>query len=449
MAEGLAAIILAAGKGTRMRSEQHKVLHSIAGRPMIAHLLDSLAALQPQRSILVVGALKQQVAAAFPDLELAEQEPQLGTGHAVMAGRERLGQFDGDVMVLYGDTPLIPSKILGKLLAVRRDHDHALAVLGFTPENPSRYGRLIRASDTLLDRIVEYKDATAEERAVRLCNSGVMVFDGARLAELLAGLSNDNAAGEYYLTDCVALARAQGWTVGVCEGAENDVLGVNSRADLAAAEAAFQARARARAMADGVTLIDPSSVHFSYDTVIGPDTVVEPQVWFGPGVQIAAGARIHAFSHLEGVQIGAGAQIGPFARLRPGSQIGADAKVGNFDEVKKARLGPAAKASHLSYLGDAEIGADANIGAGTITCNYDGFLKYQTVIGPGAFIGSNTALVAPVRVGQGAIIGAGSTISRDVEDEALALPRAPQSNKAGWAMRFRDRMAARKKAAKG
>lgn len=438
MPQAVTAILLAAGKGTRMKSDRHKVLHEIGGRPMLAHLLAALDPLAPDRVVCVVGAYRDQLAAAFPQLQCVVQDPQLGTGHAVMAALPALPDGMGDVAVLFGDTPFIPTDVLAELIARRREGDHALAVLGFQAADPAKYGRLVLNEQGDLDRIVEFKDASAAERDIRLCNSGVMVFDGARLAQLMAGIGNDNAAGEYYLTDAVAVARSQGWTVGVTIGPEADMMGVNSRADLARAEAVFQTRRRAQMMAEGVTLIDPGSVFFSHDTEIGADSVVEPHVWFGPGVRVGRGVRIKAFSHLEGVTVAEAAEVGPYARLRPGTRVGAQARIGNFVEVKKAEIGAGAKVSHLSYIGDARVGEQANVGAGTITCNYDGFNKYLTDIGAGAFIGSNSALVAPVKVGAGAIVGAGSVIARDVAEDALALTRSAQTDKPGWAARFRQ-----------
>ncbi|GGO06472.1 bifunctional protein GlmU [Iodidimonas muriae] len=441
----IAAVILAAGKGTRMKSSQHKVLHPLAGQPMIHHLLATLDHVQTSRTVMVVGAGRDQVETAMAgrDIRFAVQEPQLGTGHAVMAALPELDGHEGDILVLYGDTPLIPADILAQMLS--RLHSTppngsgktGLVVLGFRPKDPAQYGRLVLDDDGALDRIVEYKDATPSERAISLCNSGVMAFDGALLPDLLSRLTNSNANGEYYLTDTVAIARSLGASVQVVEALEDDLIGVNSRMDLAKAEAVIQKRMRDAAMANGATLIDPASVYFSHDTKLGRDVLVEPHVVFGPGVHIADGATIRAFSHLEGAHVAENATIGPYARLRPGAEIGIGAKVGNFVEIKKAKVEEGAKISHLSYIGDASIGAHANIGAGTITCNYDGFSKYHTSIGAGAFIGSNSALVAPVTIGAGAIIGAGSTLSGDVEADDLALTRAERQTRPGWAKKFR------------
>ena len=444
----IAAVILAAGKGTRMKSRLPKVLHPIGGRAMLHHLLDTLDRLGMARQVLVVGAEGDRVAASVAERDVAvvRQEPQSGTAHAVAMALPTLADFAGDVLVVYGDTPLLRAETLGALVEARRADAAGIALLGFRPHDPGDYGRLVLDEAGRLARIVEARDANAAERAIGLCNSGVMVFDGVLLPRLIERIGNDNAKGEYYLTDAVAVAREMGRATVVVEASEDEVLGVNSRADLARAEAIFQRRMRAAAMASGVTLTAPDTVFFSYDTALDADVSVAPHVVFGPGVTVEGGARIGAFSHLEGATVKAGASVGPFARLRPGTVVGEDAKVGNFVEVKNAVLGTGAKASHLSYLGDAEIGAGANIGAGTITCNYDGFLKSRTEIGAGAFIGSNSALVAPVRIGAGAIVGAGSAIARDVPDDALALTRAPQVTRAGWAASFRARRAKAKAA---
>ncbi|HTH26985.1 MAG TPA: bifunctional UDP-N-acetylglucosamine diphosphorylase/glucosamine-1-phosphate N-acetyltransferase GlmU, partial [Sphingobium sp.] len=360
--------------------------------------------------------------------------------------REALAGFEGDVLILYGDVPLVRAETMQALIArLNADDAPACVVLGFRPEEPGAYGRII-ADGSVIDRMVEYKDASAAERAVNLCNSGLMAVRSGDLFALLSRVGNDNAAGEYYLPDIVMLAAADGRPSAVVETDAHEVAGVNSRVELAALEAEWQARRRLEAMLGGVTLIAPETVFFSHDTRIARDVTVEPHVVFGPGVAVEEGAVVHAFSHLQGALVRAGASIGPYARLRPGADIGEGARVGNFVEVKKATLAKGAKANHLSYIGDATVGEDANIGAGTITCNYDGFGKYQTIIGAGAFIGSNSALVAPVTIGAGAIVGAGSTVSADVSADALALVRAPQQEKPGWAARFRETMRARKAA---
>ena len=450
MSRPLSAIILAAGKGTRMKSDLHKVLHPIAGRPMLLHLIAAVAALKAERTVVVTGAGRAQVEAAVSPLGIATalQAEQLGTGHAVAQAEAALAGFDGDVLILYGDVPLVTSATMQAMIdRLNADDAPAIVVLGFRPADAAAYGRVI-ATGGIIDKMVEYKDATEAERAVDLCNSGLMAVRSADLFSLLARVGNDNAAGEYYLPDVVMLAAADGRRSAVIETAADEVAGVNSRGELAGVEASWQATRRAQAMANGATLIAPETVWFAHDTELGRDVTIEPNVFFGPGVSVGDGATIHAFSHIEGATIGAKAEVGPFARLRPGAVLGEKSKVGNFVEMKKATLGAGAKVSHLTYLGDAEVGADANIGAGTITCNYDGFFKYKTVIGAGAFIGSNSALVAPVTIGAGAIVGAGSVITADVGADALALVRPPQMVKSGWAARFRTAMLARKRSGK-
>ena len=444
----VAAIILAAGMGTRMKSDLHKVLHPIAGRPMLLHLLASVEALNPARTVIVAGARAGQVerAVAASGAAVARQEPQLGTAHAVQQAAGALAGFDGDVIILYGDVPLVTPATMARMLERLHGEDAPVAVvLGFRPPDALAYGRVI-ASAGVIEKMVEYKDATAEERAETLCNSGLMAVRAADLWGLLQRVGNDNAAGEYYLPDIVMLAAADGRRAAVIEAEPWEVAGVNSRAELAQVEAEWQRRRRLAAMAEGASLIAPDTVWFSHDTVIGRDVVIEPNVFFGPGVTIGDDVVIHGFSHIEGATVSAGAEIGPYARLRPGAEIGAKAKVGNFVEIKKSKLGEGAKANHLTYLGDAEVGAGANVGAGTITCNYDGFLKYRTQIGAGAFIGSNSALVAPVVIGAGAIVAAGSVVTQDVPADALALARGRQAVKPGWAAKFRALMAAKKKA---
>jgi len=447
-ARPFAAIILAAGKGTRMQSDVHKVLHPIAGRAMLDHLLAVLAALGPARKIVVLGSGRDQVEGLVRGRggEVVVQQPQQGTAHAVRQAEAALAGFKGDVLILYGDTPLVEPETMAHMLERLNAPDApAIVVVGFRPEDPLTYGRILAAPDGTIDKMVEYKDATLEERAVGLCNSGLMAARAEDLFPLLARVGNDNAAGEYYLPDIVMLAAADGRRSAVIEAAPWEMAGVNSRAELALVEAEWQRRRRLQAMADGATLIAPETVWFAHDTRIGRDCVIEPNVVFGPGVSIADGVRIRAFCHIEGASIASGAEIGPYARLRPGADIGEAAKVGNFVEIKKSRLGPGAKANHLSYIGDADVGEGANIGAGTITCNYDGFFKYRTTIGKSAFIGSNSALVAPVSIGAGAIVGAGSVVTRDVEADALALARGNQVTRTGWAMRFRAAMQARRK----
>ncbi|HTU11128.1 MAG TPA: bifunctional UDP-N-acetylglucosamine diphosphorylase/glucosamine-1-phosphate N-acetyltransferase GlmU [Allosphingosinicella sp.] len=446
MTRPVAAIILAAGKGTRMKSELHKVLHPIAGRPMLAHLLASVAELAPARTVVVVGDKADQVEPLVRDFGgvIALQDPQHGTGHAVQQAEAALAGFNGDVLILFGDVPFVSPETLRRMLD-RLGRAKGMVVAAFRPDDPKQYGRILAEGDGTIVKMVEYKDASEAERALGLCNAGLMAVRAAELWPLLARVGNDNAAGEYYLPDIVMIAGGDGKPSLAVEVASAEVDGVNSRAELAGAEQAWQERRRAEVMAGGATLIAPETVWFSHDTKIGRDVLVEPSVFFGPGVTVGDHVRIRAFSHIEGATIAAGAEIGPYARLRPGAEIGEQAKVGNFVEVKKTRLGKGAKASHLTYLGDAEVGAGANIGAGTITCNYDGYFKYRTVIGEGAFIGSNSALVAPVTVGKGALVAAGSVIVRDVADDAIALARGEQAEKPGRAARFREVMSARKK----
>jgi bifunctional UDP-N-acetylglucosamine pyrophosphorylase / glucosamine-1-phosphate N-acetyltransferase len=446
-AQKFAVVILAAGQGTRMRSDTHKVLHPIAGRPLLLHLLDSVDALGADKSVVVVGKGRDQVEKALDDqsVTVAHQAEQKGTAHAVLQARDALAGYDGAVLILYGDTPFVEADTLKRMLE-RLDGDGGpgVVVLASTPADPLNYGRIILGKGDQIAKMVEYKDATEEERTVRLCNSGMMAVRAADLFRWLDKVGNENAAGEYYLPDVVNIARAEGREAVVIEGDPYETAGVNSRAELAHLELDWQRRRREQALQDGATLIDPESVWFAHDTRLGRDVTVEPHVVFGSGVAVADGATIKAFSHIEGATIATKAVIGPFARLRPGAIIGEKAKVGNFVEIKKAVLGAGAKANHLSYVGDAEVGANANIGAGTITCNYDGFGKYNTVIGEGAFIGSNTALVAPVSVGAGAIVGAGSVITKNVEADSLAFERNEQKGIAGWAKRFREKMLAKK-----
>lgn len=445
----LSLVVLAAGMGSRMNSDLPKVLHPLASVPLLAHALRAGAALEPERVVLVAGheaeAVEKAARGFEPEILTARQAEQLGTAHAVAQARAALEGFRGDVLVLYGDTPFVRPETLLAMRAARESH--AVVVLGFTAADPGRYGRLIMEGHEL-QRIVEFKDATAAERAVDLCNSGVLCADAGLLFELIDGVGNDNAAGEYYLTDIVELARAAGHSVGVVRCDESETLGINTRAELAQAEAAFQARARAEALETGVTLTAPETVFFALDTVVGRDAVIGPNVVFGPGVTIETGAEIRAFCHLEGCHVSRGAQVGPFARLRPGTELAEDARVGNFVEIKAAILGEGAKVNHLSYIGDAEVGEGANIGAGTVTCNYDGVMKHRTKIGPRAFIGSDTMLVAPVTVGAEAMTGSGSVITEDVPEGALALGRARQANLAGKAREIVTRLRA-KKAAQG
>ncbi len=433
-----ACIILAAGRGTRMRSSRPKVLHTVAGVPMVCHVVSVAEQLAPERLIVVIGAAMDEVAAAVSPHPAVVQDPPRGTGDAVRVAGDALTGFTGDVVVLFGDTPLITPETIHRLLEVRRrSPDTAVAVLGMRPEDPGRYGRLVTGAGDELERIVEMADASPAERTIGLCNGGVMAIDGAGLSGWLDRLTADNVQGEFYLTDLVAIACADGRRARVAEAPHAELLGINSRAELAIAEAVMQSRLRAAAMAGGVTLFGPETIFLSADTQLAEDVEVGPQVVFGPGVVVERGARIRPFCHLEGVRVGADTVIGPFARLRPGAEIAATAHIGNFVEIKNTAVGPGAKINHLSYLGDATVGAKANIGAGTITCNYDGIAKHRTRIGDAAFIGSNTALVAPVAVGDGAIVGAGSVITNPVEADALAVARARQQSFAGWAARWR------------
>ncbi|MGN6498460.1 MAG: bifunctional UDP-N-acetylglucosamine diphosphorylase/glucosamine-1-phosphate N-acetyltransferase GlmU [Tsuneonella sp.] len=452
MPSEFAAVILAAGKGTRMKSELHKVLHPIAGRPMIDHLMASVGELGPARTVVVVGSGREQLAAALGDrAALAVQDPQLGTGHAVQQAQDALGGFDGDLLVLYGDVPFVRAATLRKMLdRLHAEDAPAVVVLGFEPDDALQYGRVIADAGGTIEKMVEHKDASEAERACTLCNSGLMAARAGDMFDLLARVGNDNAQGEYYLVDVVNVARADGRkSAVVVTGDPGEVAGINSRAELAQAEAQWQDLKREEAMANGASLRAPETVWFSWDTELGRDVTVEPNVFFGPGVTVADGATIRGFCHIEGAAIGEGCEVGPFARLRPGAVMGRKAKVGNFVEMKKATLGEGAKANHLTYLGDAEVGAGANIGAGTITCNYDGYFKYKTVIGERAFIGSNSALIAPVTIGADAIVAAGSAVSRDVEPGEMRMVRADQLVKPGWADRFHDTMKKRKAEKKG
>ena len=437
-----AVVILAAGQGTRMRSDTHKVLHPIASRALLLHLLDRVDSVGAERRVVVVGKGREQVEAAIAgrDSAIAVQSEQKGTGHAVQQAAAALDGYDGPVLVLYGDTPFVEAETLRRMIdRLDGDGGPGVVVLASYQDDPAKDGRIILGQGDHIAKMVEYRDATEEERAVRLCNSGMMAVRSADLFRWLGEVGNDNAAGEYYLPEIVNIAAAEGREAVVIEGDPYEAAGVNSRAELAHLELEWQRRRREQALDEGATLIDPESVWFAYDTKLGRDVTVEPHVVFGPGVEIADGATIHAFSHIEGAVIGVKASIGPFARIRPGTRLADRTKVGNFVELKKAEVAEGAKINHLSYVGDAAVGAGANVGAGTITCNYDGFGKYRTVIGAGAFIGSNTALVAPVTIGDGAVIGAGSVITADVEPDSLAVERTEQKGISGWARRFRER----------
>lgn len=431
-----AAIILAAGKSTRMKSSRSKVLHPIGGRPMIEWVTNLAKGAGIERIVCVVGEDNADVRAAAEDLglDIAVQEPQMGTGHAVQCAKAALDGFDGQVVVLYADTPLISGKTLSRVFEAFETH--ALAVLGFDAADPAAYGRLVTQGADL-HAIVEAKECTTEQLKISLCNSGVVAASASDLFSACDRVTNDNKKGEYYLTDIVEILRGDNKGATVVHASEAEVLGVNDRRDLANAEAAFQAVMREAAMVSGVSLKHPETVYFAYDTILEPDVTVEANVVFGPGVTVRRGATIHAFSHLEGADVGEGASVGPFARLRAGTVLAENAKVGNFVETKKASIGRGSKINHLSYVGDAELGDNVNIGAGTITCNYDGYKKHKTTIGDGAFIGSNSSLVAPVTIGAGAFLGSGGVVTKDVPDDALALARADQVNKLGWGARFR------------
>ena len=449
----LAIVILAAGMGTRMKSRVPKVLHAVAGRSMLGHVLARAQELAPARVVVVHGPGEEGAAVAeearrwLPQVALAEQAERLGTGHAVMQAMPALEGFRGRVLVLYGDVPLLTRETLDALLA--KAASAPLAVLGFEAADPTGYGRLIVAGDGGVEAIVEEKDADEEQRRITKCNSGVMVVEAGLLRELLPKLSNDNAQGEYYLTDLVEKTREKGETVALSTCPEEETLGVNDRVQLATVERIMQRRLREAAMRAGVTFTDPDSVFLSFDTRLGQDVTIGPFVVFGPGCTVGDGVTIHSHCHLEGAVVEEGAQVGPFARLRPGARVMAGAKVGNFVEIKNATVEAGAKVNHLSYIGDATVGEKANIGAGTITCNYDGFLKHRTEIGAGAFIGSNTALVAPVTIGDGALVAAGSTITKDVPADALAIERAEERIVEGWAARYRERKRREKERRRG
>ncbi|MEM8775433.1 MAG: bifunctional UDP-N-acetylglucosamine diphosphorylase/glucosamine-1-phosphate N-acetyltransferase GlmU [Pseudomonadota bacterium] len=441
----IALIVLAAGQGTRMKSNLPKVLHEIAGAPLILHALKSGTALDPERTVVITGHNADQVETVVrnchPEAIFAKQNEQKGTGHAVLQAASALQGFEGDAAVLFGDTPFITPETLKRMANARKSHD--LVCLGFDARDPDRYGRLVMEGTELL-KIVEFKDADEGTRAIHRCNSGLLTAPAPLLFDLLTDIKSDNAAGEYYLTDVVALARAKGRSCTAITCDEAETLGINTRADLAAAEAAFQARARTQAMAGGATLTAPETVHFAFDTVIGTDTVVEQNVVFGPGVELQTGAHIRSFSHLEGCIVGRGATVGPYARLRPGTELSDNARVGNFVEVKNAQVGMGSKVNHLSYIGDATLGEATNVGAGTITCNYDGVMKHRTDIGDRVFIGSNTMLVAPVSVGDEAMTATGSVITSDVPEGALAVARGRQENKPGLARKLFNSLRAKK-----
>ncbi len=443
----IACIVLAAGMGTRMRSDLPKVLHKAAGRSLVGHVVNAASELGAARIVVIVGdradAIQRDVQSHSPDAVMAVQSPACGTADAVSKALPALDGFEGTVLVLFAADPLMTQESLSRMAATI-SNGARLAVLGFNAKDPSGYGRLLTDGPGQVAAIREHADATEDELAITLCNSGVMAFDARLLRELLPKISNDNAKGEYYLTDIVDLANRAGENVALVTCPEREVLGVNTRAELAVVEAEFQRRYRVKAMAEGATLIAPETVFLSADTTIGRDVVIEPNVVIGHGVSIGSGCVIRAFCHIENAQIGDGVELGPYARIRPGTELANNVKVGNFVEVKNARLEQGAKVNHLSYVGDACVGEKANVGAGTITCNYDGFFKHRTDIGPGAFIGSNSALVAPVKIGEGAYVGSGSVITRDVEAGALAIARGSQETREGWATRYNQAQAARK-----
>jgi len=447
---GLAVVVLGAGLGTRMKSALPKVLHPVAGRPMVAHVLAAAATLRPERTVVVAGPGMPELAAAVAPVPVAIQERPLGTAHAVLAAREALagfpaGEGPADVVIVFGDAAMIGAGTLHDLVAARRSAGATVAVLGVRVPDGRRYGRLVTNEEGDLERIVEAREATPEELDITLCNSGMMSIDAHVAFELLDAIDDRNAKGEFYLTDIVRISRSRGGRATVLEIADpDDLVGADDRADLARFEAAMQRRLRAEAMAGGCSMPAPETVFLSFDTRIGRDVTIEPHVVIAPGVAIGDDVVIRSFSHLEGCTVERGARIGPFARLRPGARIGEDAHIGNFVEIKNASIETGAKANHLSYIGDARVGAGANIGAGTITCNYDGYLKHHTDIGAGAFIGSNTALVAPVSVGDRAIVGAGSTVTRDVPADALVVERSEQTVHEGRALRFHETKAAEK-----
>jgi len=437
----ISLIVLAAGMGSRMNSDLPKVLHKIAGAPLVVHAMKAGQTLEPVKTVVVTGhgadLVEKAVKSFDPDAQVVLQQEQLGTAHAVAQARDALSGVEGDAIVLYGDTPFIRPETIEAMIEARKTH--AVVVLGFDAADPGRYGRLIAKGDDL-EAIVEFKDASESQRAITLCNSGVIAADAATLFDLIDAVGNDNASSEYYLTDIVAIARTRGLTCAVVRCDEAETLGVNTRTQLAEAEMAFQARARASVLEDGVTLYEPQTVYFAHDTVVGRDTVIEPNVVFGPDVTIESGTTIRAFSHLEGCHVSRGATVGPFARLRPGAELSENVHIGNFVEIKNAVIDEGAKVNHLTYIGDATVGAATNIGAGTITCNYDGVFKHRTTIGKNAFIGSNTMLVAPVTVGDNAMTATGTIVTSNVPDGAMSIGRVKQTNKDGLAVRMFEKL---------
>ncbi|AKS46625.1 UDP-N-acetylglucosamine pyrophosphorylase /glucosamine-1-phosphate N-acetyltransferase [Octadecabacter temperatus] len=441
----VALIILAAGKGTRMQSDLPKVLHKIAGAPLLVHAMKAGATLEPEKTVVVAGHGAELVEVAArdwsDDVDVVLQTEQLGTAHAVQQAGDALAGFGGDAIVLYGDTPFIQPETLDAMLAARAEHD--VVVLGFDAADPGRYGRLVMDGDAL-SAIVEFKDATDAERAITLCNSGVICAKSDVLFDLIDSVSNENASGEYYLTDIIGIARSKGLSATVVRCDEAETMGINSRPELAVAEVAFQTRARADALENGVSMHAPDTVYFSHDTYIGADTVIEPNVVFAPGVTVENNATIRAFSHLEGCHVSRESVVGPYARLRPGAELSEGVKIGNFVEVKNATIDAGAKVNHLSYIGDAQIGEKSNVGAGTITCNYDGVFKHRTTIGKNVFVGSNTMLVAPVTLGDESMTATGTIVTKDVPDGDLAVGRARQENKTGFARRMFEKLKSKK-----
>jgi bifunctional UDP-N-acetylglucosamine pyrophosphorylase / glucosamine-1-phosphate N-acetyltransferase len=440
------AIVLAAGEGTRMRSRVPKALHAIGGHSLLEHVFASAAQAGGTDIAVVVGPDHSAVAAVAQRIargvQIFEQSERRGTAHAVLAAKQAIARGYDDILVMFADTPLVRAETLAKLRAALRD-GAAVAVLGFNPVDPSGYGRLVMRGDALV-AIREERDATPQERAIGFCNGGLMALSGDKTLAILERIGKENAKGEYYLTDAVAISRDMGLKAVAIETSEDDVRGINTKAQLAQAEDVLQTRLRAAAMDAGVTMIAPQTVYLAADTKLGRDVTIEPNVVFGPGVTVEDGALIRSFSHLEGAHVGKGARVGPFARLRPGTKLGTDVHIGNFVEVKQTTIEAGAKANHLSYIGDARVGEGANIGAGTITCNYDGVAKHHTNIGAGAFIGSNSSLVAPVKIGDGAYVGSGSVVTKDVPADALAVARTKQTIKEGWAKRLRQLKGLRK-----
>lgn len=440
MTKELGCIILAAGKGNRMKSALPKPLHKVAGRSMVGHVIAAAEGLNPDKIVVVIGNGMEQLAEAVKPHQTALQQVANGTGGAALTAADHFKGFDGDILILFGDTPLVTTATLQRMVDIRRQFPAiGLTFSGMRVTAPNTYGRMVLDDDGTLKKIAEFKDASEEEKKITLCNGGIVCADGTQLFKWLGQIGNNNAQQEYYLTDLPGIARKDNRQTHVVEIDAAELEGANSRIDLARLEKIAQQKLREKHMLNGATLTDPDTVYFSHDTVIGQDVIIGPHVFFGPGVRVANDVHILAGCHIEGAEIEDGAHVGPFARLRPGSKIGKGAHIGNFVETKNTQFGAGAKAGHLSYLGDAEIGEKTNIGAGTITCNYDGFSKLKTKIGKDAFIGSNTALIAPVTVGNGAYVGAGSAISKDVPDNALGITRAPQINKDGWAPEFRQK----------